>query len=203
VIGDRLYVVGGAPPAFPNEHVEPYPTLEVYDFGTGRWSAAPDMPTARHHLAAVALDGKFYAIGGHAPHDFSLRAFERFDPARGEWERLPPLPLGVRDLDAVAVRGEIVVTGGDDEEGRGWVTPAVWSFHPRRGSWQRLPDLRTARHGHASATHGDRIFVLEGSACAGFYRMRAAESLRVRPPTQPAASGVTAARRSRSRRLAP
>lgn len=181
VIDDRLYAVGGGPRLFPDEHVEPYTSLQIYDFETSRWTVGPDMPTARHHLAAAALGGRLYVLGGRDPDDFSLSAFERFVPGRNRWEALPPLPLGVGDLAAVSTGSAVIAIGGDEEEGwmdgHGWVTPAVWSFDPGRGVWRRLPDLRTPRHGHGAAVAGGRIYVFGGSPCPGYQRISTGESL--------------------------
>jgi N-acetylneuraminic acid mutarotase len=35
-----------------------------YDVGAGRWGRLPDLPTARHGLGVVALDGRVYVVGG-------------------------------------------------------------------------------------------------------------------------------------------
>jgi N-acetylneuraminic acid mutarotase len=185
IIGQRLYVVGGGPRTFPDESVAALRSLDIYDFAKRRWSAGPDMPTARHHLAATAYQGKLYVIGGRTPGDFSLDTVERYDPARRRWERLPGVPLGVSDARAESVGGRLVLTGGDEEEGwtrgvRGWVTPAVWAFDSRAGAWTRLPDLGTPRHGHAAAVVGGRLFVFGGTDCPGYSRIRTAESLDVR-----------------------
>jgi Kelch motif protein len=183
VIGDRLYAVGGGPSTYPNVRAKPYGTLEVLDLRSGRWSFGPDMPTPRHHLAATALGGMLYVIGGRAPTDFSLAAVERYEPSRERWQRLVPLPQGVGGAEALAAGGRILVAGGDDEEGLGdgggWVTPAAWSLRPGDSRWRRLPDLSQARHGHASAAFGGRLYVFEGSPCPGYGRARSAESLPV------------------------
>ncbi len=36
----------------------------IYDPATNRWITAPALPTARHVLAAAAIGGKVYVIGG-------------------------------------------------------------------------------------------------------------------------------------------
>jgi Kelch motif len=183
-IGDRIYAAGGAPTTFPNYYAKPYGTLEVLDLKTSRWTFARDMPTPRHHVAAAALGGKLYVIGGRSPTDFSLPTAERYDPSHDRWERLAPLPQGVGGAEAAVTGGRLVVTGGGDEEGladgRGWVTPAVWSLRPDDASWRRMPDLSSARHGHASASFGGRVYVFEGAPCPGYGRQRSVESLKVR-----------------------
>lgn len=179
VIGKRLYAVGGSLPTLDDPLRTPFPTLEVYDFATRRWTFGPDMPTPRHHLAAAALDGKLYVAGGRRPGEYSQSAFERFDPRTQEWERLPPLPQGAGGSTAVAVAGQIVVVGGGDDAER-WVTPATWAYSPARGSWRRLADLRVPRHGHAAAVLGNRVYVFGGAPCPGFGRTDSVESLAVR-----------------------
>src|SRR5207244_1577283 len=37
---------------------------EVYDPAADRWAAAPPLPVARHGLAAAAVGGRLYVIGG-------------------------------------------------------------------------------------------------------------------------------------------
>jgi N-acetylneuraminic acid mutarotase len=178
VIGDRYYAVGGVLQQTQRNPLI-YGTLEIYDFRTNRWSRGPAMPTPRHHVAAVALGGELYAVGGRGDRDLSLATLERFDPATRRWERLPPLPFGVGDPGAVVARGRLVVlSGGDDAEK--WVTPATWSFDPRTARWSRLSDMILARHGFATAVAGGRIYVFGGAPCARYGRTGATESLDLR-----------------------
>jgi N-acetylneuraminic acid mutarotase len=178
VIGSRFYAVGGVLQQT-KTHPDIFGTLEIYDFRTNHWSRGPAMPTARHHVAAVALGGKLYAVGGRSDRDLSLPTFERFDPATRRWKELPALPLGVGDPAAVVTRGRIVVlSGGDDAEK--WVTPATWSFDPATSRWSRLSDLIRPRHGFGAAVAGGRIYVFGGAPCAGYGRTGATESIDVR-----------------------
>jgi hypothetical protein len=178
VVGDKLYVAGGAPQTFGvSVSGAPYGALEIYDFETRTWEDGPDMPVPRHHTVAVGLGGKLYVAGGRAglldlnnskpPSD----EFDRYDPARARWERLPPLPLGVGFAGITATAGKVVVVGGENqagwEDGGGWTTPSAWAFDPRTGRWQRLPDLRIERRGFGAATVGGRIYALMGSYCPG------------------------------------
>lgn len=176
VIGDRFYAVGGASSA-----LQRFPRvvrmLDVYDFRTNTWEHGPSMPTARHHLAAVAVGGRLYVVGGRSNRSLALSAVERFDPATGIWERLEPLPLGSGGLDAVAWRGRVIVLGGgDDGKGR-WVTPATWSYSPATGGWSRLADMRVPRHGFGAVIAGGRLYALGGSPCALYGRSPAVESI--------------------------
>jgi N-acetylneuraminic acid mutarotase len=140
------------------------------------------MPTARQHAAGAAVSGSLYVVGGRTTDSSQLRTVERLDPRSGRWETLAPLPQGTSGAEAEAASGQLVVAGGEDPTATpGWVTPAVWSFDPAEEKWSRLPDMRVARHGHASAAIGDRVYVFEGVDCVGgFGGTDTAESLSVR-----------------------
>ena len=180
--GRFLYVASGVTQG--KLEGDPSATVEIFDLEQGRWLAAPDLPTPRHHSGAAVLDGKLYVAGGRRPGDFSLDAFERFDPDHNEWEALPPIPQGTGGPAVVATDEEVLVIGGGDDMGEGergpWVTRAAWAFDPDQERWRRLPNLHVARHGHAAAVSGDRVYVFSGSPCPGYGMTSSVESLRVR-----------------------
>lgn len=178
VVGDKLYVAGGAPQTFGvSLEGSAYDRLEIYDFEDEAWETGPDMPVPRHHAVGVGLGGRFYVAGGRAglldtnndtpPSD----EFDRYDPVSEEWERLPPLPLGAGFMGITTAAGKVVIVGGEDqqqwEDGGGWATPSAWAFDPSTDRWQRLPDLNVERRGMGAVTAGDRIYVLMGSYCPG------------------------------------
>lgn len=171
VIGNRLYVAGGAPQTFNVSSFPVYDTLEIYDFGTGKWSFGAPMQIGRHHISGAAVGGKFYVAGGRGDLDHSLTVFESYDPDTDEWKTLPPMPLGLASPRVVAAGGKIVVVGGEDqlnwEEGDGWVTPSAWAFDPKLNRWARLPDMRFERRGGGAAVANGRIYAIGGSYCPG------------------------------------
>ncbi|HEY6730305.1 MAG TPA: kelch repeat-containing protein [Solirubrobacterales bacterium] len=171
VIGDKLYVAGGAPQTFNTGPVSPYADLQIYDFKTGEWSFGPEMPNPRHHVGAAALGGDLYVAGGRGEEDHSLDTFERYDSATEEWESLPPLPLGAASPGLVAVNGKLVIVGGEDqnewEDGKGWVTPSAWEYDPQTNRWTRLPDMKFERRGGGVAAVGNRVYAIGGSYCPG------------------------------------
>src|SRR3989442_15378030 len=74
VVGDKLYVIGGATtlpgsretavhPARPHVSVG---TVEEYDPAMNTWRPRSSMPTPRNHATAAAVNGKIYVIGGPA-----------------------------------------------------------------------------------------------------------------------------------------
>jgi non-specific serine/threonine protein kinase len=91
-------------------------TVEAYDPGTGRWSARPDLPTARGGLAATATRcGRVVAIGGEAAATF--REVEVYDPATRAWSAGPPLPTPRHGLGVVAVGDTVYTLSGGPTPG--------------------------------------------------------------------------------------
>ncbi|HET6998433.1 MAG TPA: kelch repeat-containing protein [Solirubrobacterales bacterium] len=173
VIGDRLYVVDGAPQTYGVSNPGgPYASLEIYDFKSERWSSGPAPPIAVHHLGATSLAGKLYVAGGRTDPEESTDEFLRYDPRTESWKRLPSLPPGkYSSLGVAAAAGKVVVFGGDDElgwkDGDGSVTPSAWAFDPQARRWQRLPDLAIERHAFGAAVVGNRVYAVGGSYCPG------------------------------------
>jgi N-acetylneuraminic acid mutarotase len=172
VVGDKLYVAGGAPQTFNvPPPIAPYADLQIYDFETERWSFGPEMPDPRHHTGGATVDGMLYVAGGRGEEDHSLSTFERYDPATDEWKSMAELPLGVASPGLVAVDGKLVIVGGEDqkdwEEGKGWVTPSAWQYDPRTNRWSRLPDMKHERRGGGVAAVGNRVYAIGGSYCPG------------------------------------
>ncbi|MGH2525097.1 MAG: kelch repeat-containing protein, partial [Anaerolineales bacterium] len=67
-------------------------TLEGYDPAADVWRTLAPMPQPRHHLMAVAHNGKLYIFGG-AQGGFSPTATAWvYDPAADAWADLAPLP---------------------------------------------------------------------------------------------------------------
>lgn len=142
-------------------------TFEWYD-GEGRvWNGLKDLPTPREHLAAVGLDGKFYAIGGRKRWvDQNLAAMEAFDVPAREWKALPPMPTKRGGIAAAASGGKIHVFGGEGKDG---TFSQVEVYDPKAAAWESFsPALPTPRHGLAAVPYRNRIYVLGGGRRPGF-----------------------------------
>ncbi|MGH2548202.1 MAG: Kelch repeat-containing protein [Thermomicrobiales bacterium] len=64
--GDSIIVIGGE--RFTDDDgaadARAYAAVNSYDVSLDQWSSLPDMPLARHGMAAAVVDGVLYAIGG-------------------------------------------------------------------------------------------------------------------------------------------
>ena len=69
-----------------------------------RWTALAYVPTARDHLAAAAVDGRLYAVGGRIDGNYSrnLTSNEAYDPATDRWEQRAPMPTARSGIAAPA-----------------------------------------------------------------------------------------------------
>jgi N-acetylneuraminic acid mutarotase len=175
VIGNRLYVAGGA------DDSGSLRSLEVYDFETDRWRRGPSFPgPARNHTTGIATGGRFYVLAGRDAGNYA--AAERYDPRRRRWERLPSLRTPRGGIGSARLSdGRIVVFGGERLEPGGTTIAEVELFDPRDGRWRSLPDMRTPRHGLGAAALGRRVFAIEGGPTPGFAFSPAIEFLDVRP----------------------
>jgi N-acetylneuraminic acid mutarotase len=173
VIGNRLYVAGGA-----NESGS-LRSLEIYDFAKNRWRSGPDFRgPARNHTTGVASGGRFYVLAGRDAQNYT--SVDRYEPRSGRW--LKPLEMATPRGGVASARlrdGRIVVFGGEDLSPGGETIGEVELFDPRTGRWSRLPDMRTPRHGLGGAALGNRVFALEGGVIPGFSLSRTIEFLDV------------------------
>ena len=168
VAGHRLYVVGGVGPFGLARNAL------AFDFRRGRWLVLPGI-RPREHLAAAAVRGRVYALGGRlAGIDTNLAAVESFAAGARRWRREPPLPQARGGTGAAVVAGRIVSVGGEELAG---TMGRVYRFDPRTRRWTRLPDLPTPRHGLGVAALGGRVYVVAGGPRPGLFVSDANEVL--------------------------
>jgi serine/threonine protein kinase len=154
VVGNKLIVTGGQAD---NALV---PTTEVFD-GSG-WKDVAPMLTLRDHLAAVADDKYFYAVGGRVlGPNHNLGAVERYDPSADQWQKLPDMLTPRGGLGAALVGNQIVTVGG---EALDKVFATVEAFDLIHGTWSALPPMHTPRHGMAVLAVGKAVYAVDGAA---------------------------------------
>ena len=78
----------------------------------GKWVKKAEMPTIRSDLAAVAVGGKIYAIGGRNNVDGRLSVVEEYNPASDTWKKVADMPTAREGHAAGAVNGKIYAIGG-------------------------------------------------------------------------------------------
>jgi hypothetical protein len=84
-----------------------------FDPDEDRWDPLPPLPSPREGLAAAAIGGVIYAVGGELGSASTAQAtLEAFDVLTLRWERLPPMPTPRGGLAAAAFGGRLHVVGG-------------------------------------------------------------------------------------------
>jgi len=78
----------------------------------GKWTAVAPMPTARQEVAAVALGGRLFVIGGFGGGAEAVGTVEVYDPAADRWEARAPLPAPTHHAAAAVLDGHLFVAGG-------------------------------------------------------------------------------------------
>ena len=133
----------------------------AYDPERDAWTPRARMPTPRRGLAAVALDGKVWAIGGSDGRTAST-ALEVYEPTTNTWSRKRPMTTPRVFLAAAAVGGKIYAIGGS-QDGRGTsATAVVEVYDPDANRWTSVRSLPKALQVSAAAVVDGRIYVAGG-----------------------------------------
>src|SRR5919108_5708893 len=110
VSNDRLYLIGGNRgnrPEWPRHVLE-------YDLAADRWAMKKPVPFPGDHMAAAALGGKIYVVGGQADAGIKqpLNTTWEYDPAADSWRPLAPVPTPRTAAAAGQGDGPRPVVGG-------------------------------------------------------------------------------------------
>jgi hypothetical protein len=145
----RVLVVGGSGPAGHCVYLE---TAELYGPGSGEWSPADPMATARG-LSAVGLlpSGLALAAGGLTlpancvPDGFSATGTaELYDSGANRWSPTGAMAIPRRAFgDAQLAAGSVLVAGGRDDAGA--LLNSTELYDPASGAWVTAESLATAR----------------------------------------------------------
>ncbi len=135
VIGDEMYVVGGA-----NEALQFQASVEVYHPQSDTWRSAQPLPLRMHHANVAAWNDKLYVLGFLTDRSFTPhgRSFV-YDPQTDTWDEISPLPNGTeRGASAVGViEDKIYVAGGL----RGNAVRDFSRYDPQTDTWEILPSM--------------------------------------------------------------
>jgi N-acetylneuraminic acid mutarotase len=156
-IAGKIYVVGG----FDGSSMTA--ALEVFDPATNSWSAGPAMQGgARNALAAVALEGRLYALGGSSDAAPFLDVVESYDPAAAAWREEPPLLFPRSNHGAAVVDGTVFVAGGNNWLMVNSFLASVESFDPDAGVWEARGPLKDGRADPGVVAAGGTLYVIGG-----------------------------------------
>jgi len=119
----------------------------------GRWTALAPLPAPRQELAAAALDGKIYAVGGLVGRS---NATEIYDPAADRWAVAADLPVGTDHAWAVALGRRLYVGAPGSNR--------VFAYDPAADAWAEVAASTFLHGGTAVAAAIGGLIYLAGGA---------------------------------------
>lgn len=122
-----------------------------------------DMPSERQEIAAVELNGRFYAIGGINSFLEDSYAVEVYNPQTDRWVVAQPLPSKLHHVGAVKFEDKVYVIGGFFTENKRHFIPVNSTYELNNGKWIRKNDMPTARGGLSLVAYKDKIYAIGGS----------------------------------------
>jgi N-acetylneuraminic acid mutarotase len=176
LLGDgRVLVAGGGGSATPDSYsFFTLATAELYDPGSGSWTATGSMGGGRIlHTATVLPDGKVLVAGGaDGVTETSVNALasaELYDPSTGSWTATGNMRQArARHTATLLPNGKVLVVGGS---GSGPGTDSLASaelYDPMSGTWTATGNLIEARTYHTATLLPDgRVLVAGGSGSSG------------------------------------
>lgn len=137
----------------------------------GNWRAAAPASMKRTEVAAAAVAGKIYVIGGFEEpglgnilHFAITPAVEEYDPATNQWTAKTPMPVGLHHVGIGAVSGRLYVIGGYKQSGLSVWSPVatVYAYDPATDVWSERAPMPTARGALAVTAYDGKLYAIGG-----------------------------------------
>lgn len=113
LVNDYLVAAAGRQTSLPNPFANPVLPTDVFDFVSGVWRTADDIPTPRAGVLAAAAGDEVIVAGGEisgTPN--ALSKVEAFNVYSGAWRELQPLNLGRHSGGGAVMAGQFHVLAG-------------------------------------------------------------------------------------------
>jgi N-acetylneuraminic acid mutarotase len=143
---------------------------QVKDDG-GSWRAAAPTSMKRTEVAAAAVGGKIYVIGGFEEPslgnvlNFAITsAVEEYDPATNQWTVKTPMPVGLHHAGIGVVAGRLYIIGGYKQAGLSVWGPVatVYVYDPPTDAWSEGAPMPTARGALSVTAHDGKLLAIGG-----------------------------------------
>ena len=140
----------------------------IFNSFAGGWEQISELPTWRRGMAAAAVKGKIYLIGGFDHHKNlgggapALSTVDVYDPKTNTWRKAASLPTARISARTAVFSTDIYVFGGRKEM-RGEYTKTVEMYDTRTDAWVKKRDMPTRRKGFVTAVVDGEIYIIGGS----------------------------------------
>jgi len=137
----------------------------------GTWHVAAPIPMKRTEVAAAALDGKIYVVGGFEKPSFGnvlnfgiTPSVEDYDPATDRWAARTPMPVGLHHVGIGVAGGRLYVIGGYSRSGLSVWNPVatVYAYDPAMDRWTERASMPTTRGALSVTEHEGKLYAIGG-----------------------------------------
>ncbi len=137
----------------------------------GVWRTASPAPTKRTEVAAAALNGKIYVVGGFEQPGLGnvlnlaiTPSLEEYDPSTDRWSSKAPLPVGLHHVGIGVTGGRMYVIGGYRQSGLSVWSPVatLYAYDPATDSWTERAPMPTARGALSVTVHDGKLYAIGG-----------------------------------------
>ena len=145
--------------------------LALADISKGTWTTAAPALTQRTEVAAAAIAGKIYVVGGfNKPNLQNALKFaisnevEVYDTASDSWSNTTPLPEGRHHAGIASLNGLLYVVGGFTKSFMSiWdAVSTVYQYNPVTQEWRELASMPTARGALGVTVYQNRLYAIGG-----------------------------------------
>jgi N-acetylneuraminic acid mutarotase len=138
----------------------------IFDPETETYAAMPALPSAQNGLAAIAVNGTLYAIGGANQFGLSVPHVRVYDPADRTWTDKRPMSVARSEAAVTRVGSDIYVIGGENNG----ALQTVEIYDTVANTWRNGPLLPEARKGAMATSMDNVVYVFGGVDSAGAER---------------------------------
>ncbi len=161
----RMLVVGGTSAA---SSVKATARAELFDPGTGQWSATTDMLQARAYPMVVKLNDGSVLVAGGAFNGAPIAAAERYSPDYGGWMQAGTMNSPRTQGTATLLQdGRVLVVGGGTVAAPSFAaTASAEIYDPATNSWSMVAPMSRPRTLQTATLLNDGEVLVAGGATA-------------------------------------